>query len=272
MTGILNFVIPILHPENAKNWHVVKKNLEETMRSISGQISDNWRATIVANKESDLPELRPKFQINYVDFPPNPIFEKGSQNIETFRDAVRLDKGRRLLSGMLHVRKYSTDDDYIMTVDGDDLISCNLASFVRQNSGANGWYIPTGFFWEDGGKLLYKSSIFSRRCGTSHIVKIGLLSLPNSFDAAQDDYVKNMLGSHIFIKDFMEKQKTPLDPLSFPGAVYRINHSESHSKSSGLLGKVFLQNGVLKSPKKVISETLKFRLVNTSFKKEFWGV
>lgn len=271
MTAILNFVIPILHPQNAENWQVVKENLIETIRSVSGQDSNNWRAIIVANKEADLPDMPPKFEVKYVDFLPNPTFDVDKHDVEIFRSNLRLDKGRRLLSGMLLAKEKSTEDDYVMTVDGDDFISCRLASFVAKNPDSNGWYMPTGYFWDEKGYLLHKNHVFSRRCGTSHIIKIGLMSLPRSLDVADVDYIRSMLGSHIFIKDVLDKQGTPLEPLPFPGAVYRINHSASVTKTSGILRKLFFENGVLKSPKKTLVEISNIRYLNSSYKKEFWG-
>ena len=48
-----------------------------------------------------------------------------------------------------------------------------------------------------------------------------------------------MLGSHVFLHEQMEASKTPLAPLPFIGAIYRIGHAEAHSRSGGILRKFF---------------------------------
>src|SRR5579862_1324767 len=73
----LTFVIPLRHPYNSTDWSALKRRLAQTIRSIAGQDDARWRAIIVANEGSDLPQLPYKFSLKQVDFPPNPLFERG---------------------------------------------------------------------------------------------------------------------------------------------------------------------------------------------------
>lgn len=52
---MLTFVVPVRHPENARDWGRVKLTLTQTAASIASRDSDQWRAVVVANTGSDLP-------------------------------------------------------------------------------------------------------------------------------------------------------------------------------------------------------------------------
>ncbi len=263
MSAALTFIIPVLHPENAADWLLRKRYLSQAVASIAAQRSDAWNGVIVANHGADLPPLPSKFSVKWVDFPPNPLYEQGSAEEEIFRNAIRIDKGRRVLAGMLHAGAMN----YIMLVDDDDFVHRDLTSFVQQNPGKNGWYIAQGYFWEDRGKLLYLSSDFSRRCGTSHIVRSDLYRIPATMEGASDGYVRRMLGSHIMIEEILKEQGTPLEPLPFPGAVYRVGHTGAHSGSQGLFREVIRTRNQFQLLRKIT----RIRVKTKSTKRDFFG-
>jgi len=150
---VLTFVIPIRHPHNSKDWPALKQRLAQTIRSIAGQDDARWRAIIVANEGSDLPALPVKFELKQVDFPPNPMVEQMDNDLETFRDSFRFDKGRRVLAGILD----ADITGYLMIVDDDDFVSCRLTSFVAAHPGQNGWFVRDGYVWRDGGTTTWLS-------------------------------------------------------------------------------------------------------------------
>ncbi len=117
-----------------------------------------------------MPVLPDNFELKQVDFPPNPMFEQGDNDLEAFRDACRLDKGRRVLAGILEADKTG----YVMVVDDDDFVSRRLTGFVAGYPGENGWYVQNGYIWGDGGRLIYEYTDFSKFCGTSHIIRADL--------------------------------------------------------------------------------------------------
>jgi hypothetical protein len=267
MKNILTFVIPVRHPENSRDWATLKRNLAQTVKSIAAQDHDGWKAIIVANTGSDLPDLPAGFEVVHVDYPPNPMFDQGSNELEAFRDAVRFDKGRRLLAGLLHAE----DMSHVMVVDDDDFVSSRLVSFVAKNPAANGWYVHDGYVWGSGGRLIYKYADFSMYCGTSHIIRADLYNLPASVESADPAYIRNMLGSHIFIGRHLAANGTPLAPLPFMGAMYRIGHANAHSKSPALLKQFFLKRELVKRPRELARRILRLRLLDRDAKREFWG-
>src|SRR5882757_5731115 len=264
---MLTFIIPIRHPQNSKNWALLKTRLSQTAAAIARQNHSEWRAVVVANTDADLPPLPTGFDIKRVDFPPNPLHELGKGDKEALYEAFRYDKGRRVLAGMLHVR----DTDYFMIVDDDDFVSRELAGFVASHHGAPGWCFTRGYVWSDGGHLLYQHPAFHKSCGTSHIIRAGLLELPAQFEAATDLYIKRMLGSHIFIDDYLRDKGTPLAPLPFCGAVYRIGHEGNHSKSSRLLRTFVFKKKFIVRPWLIVRAALRLRPLTGRISQEFFG-
>ena len=263
----MTFIIPLRHPENSTDWPALKRRLAQTIRSIAGQDDDHWRAIIVANEGSDLPALPGNFELRQVRFPPNPMFEQGDNDREIFLDSCRLDKGRRVLAGILEADK----EGYSMVVDDDDFVNCRLASFVAGQSGKNGWYVQNGYLWGDGGKLIYEYADFWKFCGTSHIIRTALYELPASVEEADPDYIRRIFGSHVFVRHYLEARDMPLEPLPFVGAVYRIGHAGAHSKSPGLVRQVFFKREILKSPLKLAQRFSRLRLLDAAARQQFWG-
>ncbi|MGL1957620.1 MAG: hypothetical protein OCD00_09930 [Colwellia sp.] len=264
---LITFVIPIRHHENAPNWDGTMNNLRQTIKSIQGQSENDWRCIIVANKGAKLIDLPDGFEACLVEFPPNKLHLQGGNSEGDFLEAITIDKGSRVLAGLLYAKKLN----YFMVVDDDDFIHCDLVKFAKNNSADNGWYFDKGYIWGDGGRFILKYLNFYLCCGTSHIVKASLITLPNTFDNIDIQYTKDMFGSHIKIKNALDIMGTPLAPLPFYGAIYRIGHSDAHSKSPGLFRRFFYKKVLFKKPNKLIVNFLSLRLINKRIKAEFFG-
>lgn len=268
MKNIITFIIPVRHQKNASNWEVVKTNLKETIKSVRNQDSPGWKAVIIANYGADLPEIPEGFEVKRVDFPPNPIFSKNSAPVDEVYEAVRIDKGRRILAGMIHAGEMG----HVMIVDDDDFVHRKITSFVAENSSSNGYFIQDGFVWACGGKWLYHyDGDFSHLCGTSHIIRSDLYNLPHSFEAATDSYIKKMLGSHRFIFDELRKNGNPLSKLPFLGAIYRVGHSENHSQSNSIFEKYIFKRHLWKHPIRQVKRLARLRIINKTIKNDFFG-
>ncbi len=264
---LVTFIIPVRHQDNARDWSLLKANLAQTIASISNQTNDDWRGIIVANEGADLPDLPERFSVERVTFPPNNLHEIDKANIEDVYDAFRADKGRRVLKGMLAAR----DSRFFMIVDDDDFVSARIVQHASENTDANGWTIERGYIWDDGGKLLLGYDEFNHLCGTSLIVRSDLYGLPERFEDASLDWIKSMLGSHVRIADILAKRGTPLAPLPFRGAVYRVAHAGSHSKAPSLLVKYFLSWEALKRPRRLLRNVGKLRMAAGTAQREFFG-
>lgn len=265
---LVTFIIPVRHQDNARDWELLKNNLAQTIGSISSQTNKNWRAIVVANYGADLPDMPERFSVTYVDLSPNVLHELNhSPSREDFLDAFRLDKGRRVLAGMLDARQ----SGYFMIVDDDDFVSCNLVEFVAGQSNANGWVIDRGYIWDHGGSLIMEHDDFNHVCGTCLIIRSDLYQLPESLNHASAEWIKATLGSHHRITEILAERGKPLGSLPFRGAVYRVGHGGSHSRTPSLLIKYFLSASALKHPLRTLKNAFKVRKINQQLRQEFFG-
>jgi hypothetical protein len=261
----LTFIVPVRHQANAKDWPSLKRNLAQTLGSIANQTDSRWRGVVIANHGADLPDMPAQFSVVRVDFTPNPLHDMGSADLEAVYDAFRLDKGRRVLAGLIAAQPKG----HVMICDDDDFVSRRLAEFVSNNRMKNGWWIQDGYVWADDGDLLYRYRDFSHLCGTSHIIRADLYGLPEKMDGWSEAQIKRSLGSHRSIKSDLDASG-PLEPLPFFGAVYRVGHAGAHSQSTGLIGKYF-DRSLLKRPKEFVRRLSRLRFLTKGTREEFFG-
>lgn len=266
-TPAVTFVIPVRHQDNARDWSLLKANLTQTIASVAAQTVTNWRGVIVANDGADLPSLPPGFEVARVQFPPNVAHDFAGGDREAFYDAFRIDKGRRVLAGMLRYPQ----SRFFMIVDDDDFVSNRIVEFAEANADANGWKISKGYVWGDGGAWLFKHDDFSRFCGTSLIVRGDLYRLPASVEEADPDFIKSMLGSHVRIGQILADRGTPLGVLPFRGAVYRVGHRGAHSNSTGLVRLFFANRAMLAKPVRLIGNVFRLAPIRMAQRREFFG-
>jgi hypothetical protein len=263
---MLTFIIPVRHPQNAKDWGRVKYVLGQTAASIAGQESGAWRAVVVANTGSDLPPLPRGFEVAWVDFSPNPIHDLG-QDFTSWPDkyeAFRYDKGRRVLAGLLH----APNSNHYMVVDDDDFVSSRLAGFVERHPTANGWYITDGYMWSEGSHWIFKFPSLHKHCGTTHIVHRDLMKIPPTFAEAPQEHVR-WLGTHARITEEFVAAGHPLEPLPFAGSVYRVGHGNAHSQTRAVWHSCFMRKGVLFRPHVLASNLTRLRSLTPTHISEF---
>lgn len=264
---MVTFLIPVRHPDNSPDWARLRANLAQTLRSIAAQTHRDWHGIVIANEGADLPSLPAGFAAEWVRFSPNAQHEQGSASQQDFLDAFRIDKGRRVLKGMLRAR----DSRFFMVVDDDDFVSARIAQYAADHSDANGWKVDVGYVWSDGGTLLYRHEALNKVCGSSLIVRAELYGLPDTFEAASLDYIRDMLGSHRRIAAMLSTRGKPLASLPFPGAIYRVGHRGSHSGTPPILRQYVLNRHNLLRPHRLVGNLLRLRLVDRAARREFFG-
>lgn len=265
----LSFVIPVRHQASVSDWDMAQRHIAATLRSILAQDHDDWACVIVANRGAVLPLIDdPRIRVRRVELPLPALPDRKIAGDEAYFRAVRRDKGQRILAGLLDIRPRG----HVMVVDYDDFISRRLAGFVAGNAARNGWLVDVGWLYDEGA-LICRRRRFHRLCGTSHIVRADLLGIPETAEDATDAWISDMLGSHIFIDGILAERGTPLAPLPFPGAVYRIGHAGTTSQSSQLLRMLYPDRRVfLRHPIRAARRLAGLRLVTNGFRAEFLGV
>jgi hypothetical protein len=262
---IVTFIVPVRHQDNSKDWPALIARLMQTVQSIAAQTHASWRGLVVANVGAQIPPLPDGFEVVRVTYPPNQLHDLGAGDKEAMYEAFRLDKGRRVLSGMIAAGQTG----YFMIVDDDDFVSRDIVAHAARNYGANGWTIENGFIWSEGGRLAFLHSHFATFCGTSHVIRSDLYSVPASVAEADEDYIKTMLGSHVRIEAILEAQGFALEPLPFPGAIYRVGHAGAHSKSRGMIRNFVINKSTLRSPALLLNNVSKLRFVSRSLADAF---
>ena len=140
--GTLSFIVPVRHPSTVKEWGQIKRLMAETLSSIAGQKSGNWRLAVISNNGADLPTL-PRGSLDIrVEFPPPPSLEE-KDDAEAFYNMIRDDKGARIYEGLKALGKCG----HVMVVDYDDLVSDQLTSTVRDAPDSPGWFMDTGLLF-----------------------------------------------------------------------------------------------------------------------------
>ncbi len=229
------FVSPVRHPNNAHSYSRVEELLKHTAASITNSTSDQYRYIVVCCQAPQNCESHPNVEYHVVDFPPPGEGRAGSVSIE----AVRRDKGVKILAGIMKAREYGAE--YIMIADADDFVHRDLVAFCSENSGCNGWYVDKGLMYRDGGAVIGDLDDFNSFCGTSVILNMKLIEpfidpslTPRSseseiFDKTDEEFLTFILGSHRPVVEFFEKRGQPLAPLPFRAAVWLTDSGESHS-------------------------------------------
>lgn len=221
--GSLTFAIPVRDPRGVDDWATVKDLIAVTVRSLAAQRGPAPTIVLGAAPRTDLPSLPAQARVVEVDLPYEPLpAGEGPQRWE----AIRADKGLRLAHALAAARPQG----HAMVVDYDDLVSTRLAAVVAAEPDAPGWYVDSGYLWDGGPFASVKATGFNEVCGSSLVVRADLLRLPEDpSDPAQLDWIKTILGSHKAWRDHFT-----LEPLAFPGAVYRVGAGHNVSGAEGI--------------------------------------
>lgn len=222
--NLVTFVIPIKHHEHIGNINDFHRSFKQTISSITQQSCSDWGCIIVCNEGMPLPSLDSRIKTLFVDYPPNRFYDMEQHDVEICYEAIREDKGKKVLQGILH----SGDSKYLMVVDDDDMIHNQLVRTIKDNDNGNGWFINKGFIWFEGSSILFKRNGFHHLCGTSHILRKAALNLHEL--ETDISFVKKYLGSHLDLIEYMRQKASLLEEFPLRAVVYRVGHSEAHSK------------------------------------------
>jgi len=177
---MLAFITSIRHPLNSSHYPTIERLLERTLGSICAQTHRDFKVVVVCHRVPDIAYDPAHVDFVLVDYAP-PSQVAGPQ---TGIQAVRLDKGSKLLAGMLVARRYQPS--HVMFFDADDLLSRRIAEHVAKHPDANGWYMAKGYTWTEGGAMLRLRSNFHQLCGTSHVLRTDVFDLGEEAIDIQD--------------------------------------------------------------------------------------
>jgi hypothetical protein len=223
------FIIPVKSPQAATSWSDLCQLFERSLRSVCNQISSEFQVVVVCNQKPQISFYHPQVTYLTVDFP------APAANYNARVD----DRAKRVVAGLLSVRELNPT--HVMSVDADDCISQKIAGLVGQHPKHNGWFVDSGYEYEEGSnKISVRKNNFYKICGTCNIINYRLFRLPETLlTYDQMTGFDRFLGGHPLAKGDLAKRNTPIDPLPFPGAVFmRDCIGESVSLQEPLLAKL----------------------------------
>lgn len=210
------FIVPLKSKQVSKDWIRVSKLLERCVRSIVNQTSENFKLVIVCHERPDIQVEHSSINYVHADFSPPKL---GQPNLVNLMDK---DKNNKMLLGLEYAQQMNPS--HVMFVDADDCISCRIADFVSCNSCVDGWFLNSGYIYQDGSnRIFYKKKNFYWLSGTSHIIKYSLLCN----ESINSIYNHSDYALHQHIVKIMEESSNPLIPLPFPGAAYITENGEN---------------------------------------------
>lgn len=264
---MLNFIIPIRHYENIRDVDIHKRFLKETLKSLSNQTHCDTRIILVVNRGTNLPSLPKNAEVCFVDFPPNIHHDRDGQSDQLFYDNVHFDIARRVFSGLALVKP----NEYFMKVDDDDLVHKDISLFCAQKHDVDGFTIDKGYMWSEGSGLLFYLKNFNQLCGSCNIFKLGSLHLPKQFNEASHSYIVNTIGYHNRFHEAIEKHNLNIERVTFPAAIYRIGHGNSHSGYPNFWRLYFRGRELHKKPFEFFNKLMSLRVLTKRKKNMFFG-
>ena len=213
---MLGFVIPLRGKAASNDWQMVTRLVARTVRSVCNQTCDDFRIVLVCHDIPDLGFTHPRLDIFTVETPVYP-------DLRRRRD----DRNHKTFVGIKKLLRYAPS--HVMKLDADDCVSRRLAEYVGRHPNDNGWYIRRGYFHTEAMPSVHVERFrFHKWCGSSYILKIGDMGLPDQWDGTW--YFK-----HTRMVKMQKKRGAPLAPLPFAGAVYNISHGENFNDYAPIL-------------------------------------
>lgn len=226
---MLVFIIPIKSSKVAKSWTELSKMFERCLRSVCNQTSSEFHVIVVCHEKPEINFQHPQVQYLQVNFPiPSSDYTEKME-----------DRAQKVAAGLLAAQ--SLQPTHIMSVDADDCISNKLAAFVNQNQHSNGWYMESGYEYEEGSnKIIIRKENFYKVCGTCNIINYRLLNLPEKVPPYGNlTGYDRFLSGHPLAKGDLADRGTPIQSLPFLGTIYvRDKIGESVSLQEPLIAKL----------------------------------
>lgn len=262
---LFGFVIAFRAKENSKDWHREVRLLSRTLHSILNNKCGHFKIVVVF---SDFPAVNisddriiwKKYESHFVKSDEISDFNDYASKYYDSRFAeISFDQGKKIMIGCSELKKLGCS--YVMSVDADDLISCNLVDFVKEKNKLQlpGWVVSRGFIYNEGEKKIMKQPWkFNLLNGSSYIIRIDLIPIP--FHDSMSLLDNNFFASHAWLYFRLKESGHKLLKLPFYGSVY-VAHGQNWSNISEL--------NKLRGFKKTVKKVLFGRKIDPIIVKEF---
>jgi hypothetical protein len=230
---LLAFITSLRHPNNSADYGRVEALLQESLRSVCRQTSDDYAVFVVGNRRPRF-TLPPQVEFIEVDFPP-PVSTPGPR---FGREPFVWDKGTKIGVGLIAARTLAPA--HVMIFDADDYVHQDLAAYVAARGGASGWYVEEGYIYSRMRQCYRVQAEFAFKCGTCHVLSWPIYEVPTELHVgvsqvevgeAFGERLPALLGAHYGTRSWLRDRGVILQPLPFRAAVYQVDTGENHSGS-----------------------------------------
>ncbi|WP_347028961.1 hypothetical protein [Intestinibacter bartlettii] len=171
------FAIPFRGKNTANDWNGCVKRLNNTLNSIFNQTDNEFKVIVACN---DIPKLNKKYdeRLEFI-VTDIPIPKKWLE--------MAIDKSWKLTVIAIRIREILLEQNnpengiYVMPVDADDLLNCNIAKYVKEHPYENGFVSKDGYVHYKGNNYLTIYKNMHTYCGSCNIIKMYLEDLPEDY-------------------------------------------------------------------------------------------
>jgi hypothetical protein len=214
---MLDFIIPLKSRAVSKDWEIVERLCERSIRSLLRQTSDQFRLILVCTDRPDINLTDPSITVIQNDFP-----------IPDSRPESRMhDKGLKVRRGLIEAGK--SGGAHVMIVDADDCVHCRLAEWIQTHELHLSWVIDQGYWYEEGSRSIRFIKNFSSICGTSLIVRLERDDFPVDMTSPRGSYFDYLIDGHVRAVDYLRNHARMVADLPFPGTVYVKETGENYT-------------------------------------------
>lgn len=264
---MLAFVVPFISKKNCSDWEKTCALLGDTLKSITGQTVSGYKIYLVSDDEPEILKLYP--QVTFLKPHPRhptledfPDYKHGAQysnpkHYSRRADEIALDISWKTTTGCLQAKKDGCS--HVFKVDGDDLVSNQMASFVNSNLKSPGYYVSQGYVSDKRFRnVVFRQKNIQNMNGSTHIIRLDLI--PTNLETLSfRDYQLFVAHGHTKSRVFNDTGET-LKELPFPGIIV-IHHKHSVSMS--------LWPSCRNAIKLFLKIALRGKLINRKMKAEF---
>lgn len=235
------FLTSLRNPLNSNDYETVIRLFKVTAQSICSQTDNNFKLVVTCNQKPEIGFHHENIIYNVVDFPP-PSEIRSSQ---TGLDAVKKDKGTKLLSGLLYSLKFNPT--HFMIVDADDWINIDTAREINCRNHIDVFYANSGNI-VNRDMLTYKTRYgMNRYCGSTFAYKIKTIEqnfpfmhLKNDFknqkallEKSEPTFLYEIIGDHPLSYKICKKLGITPKPFKTVTTCWIISTGENHSGTEG---------------------------------------
>lgn len=255
---MIEFAIPLRAKETSSNWNMCVARLNQTIRSIFNQTCDEFKCLIACN---EAPQLDREYDERLEFIPLELSIPNGW--LEMSRDKFwKLTVIAVRIRQLLEQQKNPDEGIYVMPVDADDLLNCNIAEYCKEHPKENGLVSDSGYVWQVGKRFLRKYPQMYEYCGSCNIIKMYRDDLPDKCPApaslCHDKETAAVLNlrypirydHNTVVRRYAEEEK-PFSTLPFCSTVYvlgtgdnisAIFHNENSERDKRFHPIAFLRN------------------------------